>query len=363
MSGDGGPVDPGVAIGQPPMPPPRGAPQPLPPFPDSLEDGTQFRVALGAGALPSRPEKAAHRRGRLRRWYYTAAHDDRWLLAAAVVHLGLVGTAFVWLHDGERTWSWEHRGLSLRTSSRGPRVRRDPGRGAHYTSADTEVVVGRGGELSLRAELTADDGSRRHVRSRLLGLQGTPASLSTTTRLEGWNTTIKSAGHEVTGELVVREVAADGTLGPEPRTRSFQGLGFTDWTAGRQDRRTEWTWACGAGTAADGRRVGINASTGMNEHGPGEDVLWVDGVPYHLDVDDGWGPTSDDPAGPWRLAGPGWELVLEPTGTMRQHHDLRVVKSVYVAPIGTWRGALPMPDGSVQSVVLRGVAEEHEATW
>ncbi|HEX9766684.1 MAG TPA: DUF2804 family protein, partial [Nitriliruptorales bacterium] len=165
------------------------------------------------------------------------------------------------------------------------------------------------------------------------------------------NVTQKHAGYAVTGELAVGDQRWD-----------LAGTGWSDWTAGRQDRRTSWRWAAGGGTSPEHGRVGLNVSTGMNGAGPGEDVVWWDGVPHPLDVTR-LAPRTSDARGPWRVEGPGWELTFVPRAVRAADENLLVVRSRYVQPIGEFEGTLPCPDGSAANVRLVGVTEAHHARW
>lgn len=181
-----------------------------------------------------------------------------------------------------------------------------------------------------------------------------PVTLATRTPADGWNVTQKAAGAPVAGEV---------QLGDAPAVAlSADAGGWSDWTVGRQDRRTTWRWAAGAGVAAGGRRVGINASTGMNRREAGEDVVWWDGVPYALPVAE-LAPNTDDPHGAWCVRGPGVDLALTPVGVRSADERLVVATSSYVQPFGRWRGALIDPLGGPRSVSLAGVAEDHLAVW
>lgn len=291
-------------------------------------------------------------RGRVRRWSYAAAAsaDGRTQVGAAVVDLGLAGTAFAWLLQHV-----EGRPEVLTFEQRLPgwRVRVPAEHDAVVVGRGSRVVVGaRGGlVLALDAATTAD-GRRVPVHVDLAAEPTSPVATATATPAGGWNATEKEAGHRVVGTVAV----GDDLL-------EFQGRGWRDWTCGRQDRRTTWRWAAGAGVAADGRALGLNASTGMNAAGVGEDVAWVDGRPVALDVAH-LAPAGDDPAGAWEVGGPGWGLHFEPLGLRAADEDLLLVRSRYVQPIGTFHGTLPTPDGGVLEVAcLPGVTEDHEARW
>ncbi|WP_052667548.1 DUF2804 family protein [Nitriliruptor alkaliphilus] len=305
-----------------------------------------LRRGLFAGDVTTDPVPTAPRRGRVRRWTYVAAGDARTLVGAAVVDLGAVGVAFAFATVGGVTATWE-RTLPL---SRGVRVGAVPGHGAGARAGGGSILLGGDGSIDLDVP-TAVGRLRADVRSTD---QVTPATLATRTPGGGWNVTRKAAGTPVAGEVHLGR-GPEVALGPEAG-------GWSDWTAGRQDRRTTWRWAAGAGVATDGRRVGINTSTGMNGQEDGEDVVWWDGVPHRLQVSD-LAPADTDPTGEWQVRGPGTDLRLATAGVRSADERLVVVTSAYTQPFGRWTGTLAGPDGTATAVTMAGVAEDHLAVW
>ncbi|MDX1511354.1 MAG: DUF2804 family protein [Nitriliruptorales bacterium] len=315
---------------------------PLPATGDDLSPG------LWAGRVGDDPALLLPRGGgRLRRWSYAAAAEGPTTLGVAIVDLGILATAFAFLrHEGD-TWTWDHksplrRGAGLAHTSREVST---------YAAGKARIQVG--GNGSIRLDVAMPDGPR--VRARLdAGSPGgdVPAVLRTSTAGGGWNVTEKSAGYPVRGVI-----EADGEALPF-------GLagGWRDWTTGRQDRRTTWRWAAGAGRGANGARVGLNVSTGMNDLEAGENVVWWGGTPWGLalEVLEPAGRARD---GDWRLAGPGWHLDFETCGVRAASENVGVLRSVYTQPIGTFRGTLPGPDGEPVEVELEGVTEDHVAVW
>jgi hypothetical protein len=321
-------------------------PVPLPPVPAALTDpGGGLLTGLYAGEVHHDPVRTAPRRGRVRRWYYAAAGDATSVVGAAVVDLGFVGVAFAFASVGGRTVTFETR----RVLGAGMQVGTLPVGGAASRTASSTVSLAGDGSLTLDVPT---DAGRLHAEVRTT-VPVTPAVCVTRTPDGGWNVTRKCAGSAVAGTLHLGDgpgVVLGGDAG-----------GWSDWTVGRQDRTTVWRWAAGAGTAADGRRVGVNASTGMNA-AVGEDVVWWDGTPYALEVTE-LGPVGDDPEGVWRVLGPDCDLRLTPAGVRAAVEQLLLVTSNYVQPFGTWSGRTTDPAGEPREVRLAGVAEDHLAVW
>lgn len=281
-------------------------------------------------------------RGRRRRWVYAAAGDEDGMVGAAVVDIGLfgLGTAFAFAHGPQGTVRWDA----------------GPGRGGQVGGLDGTARVARaGGTVELDPDRLSLDVPVEGGRLRAaIDLDGSaPVSLLTPTPHGGWNATTKAAGHRAVGTV-------DGPAG----SWRLDGGAWTDATDGRQDHHTTWRWAAGAGRSRDGlHRVGLQASTGMNALGPGEDLVWWDDRPMPVTLDELAPVRPGAFDGPWRCAGDGWELQLQPAGVRAADEGLGPIRSRYVQPLGTWSGTLPGPDGEPVPVELSGVAEDHEARW
>lgn len=305
----------------------------------TMPPGDALPEGLWAGPLDRDPRTG--RRGRTRRWSYSGAGSDDVAVGAAVVDLGFASTAFAWCLVDGRLLTWEARGLPLVSARLGDHAATP----ARFRARGGRVTIGADGALDVDVPVR---GGRMRVHSTVEA--GGPAVCVTPTPRGGWNATQKVAGERA--RLVV------SVPGTQLTTRAGT---WRDWTLGAQDRDTAWRWGAGAGTAEDGRRVGLNVSTGMNGQ-VGEDLVWWDDIPYPLDLQE-LGPVGTDLRGDWRLSGPGWELVLESAGARAADEHLLVVRSRYVQPVGTLRGTLPGPDGTPVRVELVGVTEDHEARW
>lgn len=305
----------------------------------TLPTGGALPEGLWAGALDRHPGEG--RRGRTRRWSYTAVGAPEAAAGAAIVDLGFASTAFAWcLVDGQLL-TWDARGLPVVSARMGDHA----GTAARFRARGARVTIGPDGDMDVDVPVR---GGRLRATSAVE--PGGAAVCVTPTPRGGWNATQKVAGERARLRVSVPGAQVTTT-----------GATWRDWTLGAQDRDTTWRWAAGAGSDADDRRVGVNVSTGMNGV-VGEDVVWWDGAPHPLVVDH-LGPVGDDLRGDWSMHGPGWELVLHAVGARAADENLLLVRSRYVQPVGTFSGTLPGPDGAPVPVELVGVTEDHEARW
>jgi len=142
-------------------------------------------------------------------------------------------------------------------------------------------------------------------------------------------------------------------------------LGHNDWTAGFMRRETFWNWGCTAGRLADGRKVGMNVSCGVNETGYGENCFWIDGrlqrigrVAFDFD--------RRDLMKNWRLHDGDGRLELEfaPEGSHVEKVNALLLATNFHQLFGRYNGILKTADGeTVELHGQLGYAEKHYAKW
>jgi Protein of unknown function (DUF2804) len=156
--------------------------------------------------------------------------------------------------------------------------------------------------------------------------------------------TRKQAGVPVRGEVLV-----DG------RRHRLDALGVVDDTAGYHQRHTVWRWCAGAGHLADGRTVGWNLVTGVNDASTGsERAIWVDGdafEPQPVEIAEDLSSVRSADGG---------ELAFEPWSERAARANLLLVRSSYRQPFGEFSGTLP---GGLELAEGRGVMEWHDVRW
>jgi hypothetical protein len=247
----------------------------------------------------------------LKRWHYVGAYAEDVMACVCDVRIGPLR---------QRFWAVAERGRPIagRTTTRRAGVRVD---GTRATVADGRV----------RIELEVEPAGAIETRHPSGGLADAV-----------W--TRKQAGVRVRGAVEV-----DG------RRHTVDALGVVDETAGYHERHTAWRWCAGAGRLADGRAVGWNLVTGVNDAASGsERAIWVDGEasePTPVEIADDLSAVR---------FGDGAELGFRPWAERAARTNVLVVRSSYRQPFGEFAGTLA---GGLELAAGRGVMEWHDVRW
>lgn len=201
--------------------------------------------APGRPDLPLPPgEMPLVRNGRVRKsWRYVGVYGEEVMLCAAKIQIGPLPQSFwaVWDRAGKRRFAHTR---SLPGGSEvemdGPDIRLDAG--------EVQARLRFGDGEAIEAVCPSGDDSYAWTR--------------------------KLAGAEVTGTI---------TAGGQ--TWEIDGAhGVDDVSAGYHQRRVDWMWSAGVGTSTDGRAVGWNVVTGINDpERASERAIWIDGMPSEPD--------------------------------------------------------------------------------
>jgi hypothetical protein len=251
------------------------------------------------------------RRGRpLKRWRYVGAYAPEAMLCVCEVRLGPIP---------QRFWAiaLPDRPIATRTTI-----------GAGGVSIDGPRATVDSGEVRIDVTVEEDGGVESvHPSGR-----------------DGYVWTRKQAGVPVRGHIAV-----DG------RRIELDTLGVVDETAGYHERHTAWRWCAGAGRLGDGRRVGWNLVTGVNDsHKDSERAIWVEGAPFEPEPVE----IAADLSGV-RFA-EGGELRFTEWSAREERTNLLLVRSSYRQPFGEFSGTLP---GGLELAEGRGVMEWHDVRW
>ncbi len=216
----------------------------------------------GRPDLPLPPDPMPLRRGGRwrKRWRYLGAYCDELLLCAARVQVGKLGQTFWAIWDRERGEMWERTRLRL------------PGaRGEVWTEAGD----GEGGLVNY----APDEGTLVRIEARL-----SEGEVRAFLR-PGAGRWVESVCPNGEGEYVWTRKRADVPVECDVRIGErrwrVEARGMEDESAGYHPRHTVWSWSAGVGRTGDGRSVGWNLVSGINDPPQrSERAIWVDGEPF-----------------------------------------------------------------------------------
>jgi len=262
-------------------------------------------------ALPPAPLRRWHGRRPLKRWRYVGVYTPELMLCVGDARIGPVP---------QRWWA---------VALPGGKLRERTTFGAGGVALDGSVV--RVAAKDVRIELTLEESPGVEVASPI-----NDGGAYIWTR--------KQACVPVSGSIEV-----DGT-----RHTIDGDVGFIDDSAGYHARHTAWNWSAGVGTTVDGRRVGWNLVTGINDDLlASERTLWVDGEPQQV------GPVTFA-ADLSAIAGNGVDLRFGEWSRREHSTNALIMSSSYSQPFGTFSGQLA--DG-LQLAEGYGVMEDHDVRW
>jgi hypothetical protein len=290
----------------------------------------------GRPDLPLPPGRLAiRRRGTWRkRWRYVGVFADEVIACSARIEVAGAGQTFWVVWDREGRQMWEQTKL------------RPPGaRGEAWTEGPDEPG---------RRDYVSEEGSVDRIEARHPEAGEVRAFL----RFPGggrWAESVCPAGERGyvwTRKRVGTPVKTDIRVG-ERRWR-VEARGVEDESAGYHPRHTVWSWSAGVGTTTDGRAVGWNLVSGVNDPPQGsERAIWLHGEPTEPAPVEFEGLDAirfDDGA---RL-----EFASE---CERSRDERRLfVRYSYRQPLGTFSGTLP---GGLRLAEGVGVMEHHDAHW
>jgi hypothetical protein len=293
--------------------------------------------------LPLPPGKLPLRRGGRwrKRWRYVGAFADEVLACAARIHVGPLVQNFWVVCDRESGKMWEATRMLL------------PGaRGDVWTEhLGGEEVVAELGDLGV-LDYAPDQGSLVRIDSNVRG-----PDCRAFVRCHGgrWAESVCPTDE---GQYVWTRKRADVPMELDIRVdgRRFraEARGMEDESAGYHPRHTVWSWSSGVGRTKDGRSVGWNLVTGINDPPErSERAIWVDGAPSE--------------PGPVRFDGleaiefdDGSRLTFTKEFERTKQENRLLVKYTYRQPFGSFTGSLP---GGLELESGLGVMEFHDATW
>jgi hypothetical protein len=272
---------------------------------------------VGRPDLPLPPQKMPLRRGgrMLKRWRYVGVFAEQFLFCAARVQVGVLGQTFWIVWDREDGRLHEHTRLRL------------PG---------------------ARGEFWEEEG-----RDRMMAGKDTRADLQF-----GEGNWVEAVCPTVEGEYVWTRKRADVPVECDVRVDGkrwqLEARGVEDESAGYHPRHTVWSWSSGVGQLDDGRSIGWNLVSGINDPPErSERAIWIDGQPTEP------GPVEFDGLEAIRFDD-GARLGFEAETERRRDENKLIVRYSYRQPLGVFAGTLP---GGLRLERGLGVIEHHDARW
>jgi hypothetical protein len=251
----------------------------------------------------------------LKRWLYVGVFANEFLLCGARVQVGPLGQTFWVIFDREAGEMHEH-----------TRIRLPGARGEVWTEEGLIRIM-----------------AGKKVRANLRPGGGQP---------------VESVCPTGEGEYVWTRKRADIPLECDVRVNGkrwqVEARGVHDESAGYHPRHTVWSWSAGVGRSGDGRSVGWNLVSGINDPPQrSERGIWIDGEPFEP------GPVSFEGLGAIGFDD-GSRLHFDSECERRREENLLLVRYAYRQPFGRFAGSLP---GGIELEGGLGVMEHHDAVW
>jgi uncharacterized protein DUF2804 len=289
----------------------------------------------GRPELPLPPEKLPIRRdGHWRkRWRYVGAFSDELLLCAARINVGPIGQTFWAIWDRAERRLWERTAVLMPGARGDVWTEGQNGDGLLLHSADEGSVV--------RIEAKHPEAGEVRAFLRFGTARWVEAVCPTEDGQYVW-----------TRKRVDVPVACDVRIAG--RRIESEARGVEDESEGYHPHHTVWSWSAGVGKATDGRSVGWNLVSGINDPPElSERGIWVDGEPTEP------GPVEFDALEAIRFA-EGSRLDFAGECERRREENRLLVRYTYRQPLGAFTGTLP---GGITLASGLGVMEHHDAHW
>ena len=184
-----------------------------------------------------------------------------------------------------------------------------------------------------------------------------PLAVCSQNGYSGWTYTQKAPALLVSGDIHWQD-----------QTFSLQNsnaLGSYDWSCGYMRRETAWNWASLSGYLADGRRIGFNFASGVNETGYTENGFWIDNKLHKLGQIRFLYDRKDRYA-QWKLESCDGRvnLVFEAEGERSEKLNVVLLASNFTQLFGKFFGTIETEDGELVTLDGQaGFAEDHYAKW
>ena len=130
-------------------------------------------------------------------------------------------------------------------------------------------------------------------------------------------------------------------------------------------RQTSWNWASLSGMLDDGRRIGANFASGVNETGFTENGFWLDSALTDIGPID-FQFNKRDRHQPWHIKDNAGkvDLIFTPEGERCEKLNAIILASNFTQLAGTFSGTILDRDNQIIQVsAIPGFCEDHYAKW
>lgn len=302
-----------------------------------------------------RPATRLEKHFAFNQFQFVGVCSEELVFGCALVDIKFIGNAFLYLYD--RTTRQLHEFSFMMPLAARTHLATTPDAGtSHFSRGNVDIrltsrdnprekylQVRIGNQVSADITLTEPDGYE-------------PLALCTPTGFNGWTYTQKAAGLNVAGTLRLHKQRYD--LGATHK-------GSYDWSCGYMRRETAWNWACLSGQTREGRAVGVNFASGVNETGYTENAFWVDGKMTKVNQVRFIYPRPRR-QGQWRIESDDGKvnLCFEPEGSRQEKLNIYVLATNFTQLFGRFHGTLRDDNGVIHTLEgVTGFAEDHYAKW
>ena len=186
--------------------------------------------------------------------------------------------------------------------------------------------------------------------------QNSPLSLCSKAGYNGWVYTHKNTALPIEGKLSWQNIQYD--------FKSIKALASVDWSAGFMRRETSWHWGSLSCYLEDGRRLGFNLASGVNETGFSENGIWLEGKCYKVDmVDFQFDRYQENQT--WQLKSNDGKIALtfSMQGKRAQKMNLILIASNFRQFFGQFNGKVTLNNETILIKNAWGLVEDHYAKW
>jgi hypothetical protein len=287
-----------------------------------------------------------------KRWHYAGAATERLFVGGAIVQLGYLANAFMYVFDRPARKMLVERSFLLPPQ---------------LVQIDDFAADARASMRWLRSRmLIAASAAEGHFFAELSGEVLVDLKLHTDKAPMPLTAVCPVVGGSVTMTQKTACVPAEGEVRIGGVTQRMEGaLAALDFSHGLFARETRWRWASANGRLPDGRAIGLNLVEGHNDGEITENAMWIGeelSQPGHAKFE----LDESEPLRPWRVTTDDGRVDLRftPEGARREDIDLKIIASQYVQPFGNFEGTIRDATGQeIRIAELPGVVERHRARW